>query len=177
MFKTLGCLVVSMTAAAWLLAWLDPNRNDPPTARWAVESVSTASRLVAQRSRLARADWRQVEVISEAGSGLLLSASLDRHDYHFLIDRNGGIHGTALWRKGDESDPLRIQVDRRRSTDPMSAAQWTALWSLLDTLQRDVLGGSHRPIRFGEELRSIYAIDEGARFTLGDRPTLKLVDS
>ena len=117
-FKTLILLVVSMTAGAFLLFWIDKHT---PTHRPRTLRGLTASK-----------PWTDVAIRSAAsaqGVGL----------FHFRIDADGNWYQSSAWKNGlrDPANEGTIHILLTRDGGGSPEAQQLALRRLVDQIQRE----------------------------------------
>jgi len=141
MFKTLGLLAIAMMGTTALLGWIDPS---PPIRARAVpdsQLLPLARSLVADDVSVQFARWRAVEILTNgrAVAPVLLTATFDEADYHFLVDVHGRPSRTDCWRyqrpTPHSPDAVRIQVATVEQSDGVSAAQAGSVRALVAALR------------------------------------------
>ena len=175
MFKALAGLVVSMTAAASLLAWLEPQKA-PTVLGLSVERISAFARsAVATADRLAPREWRGVEiVVSEASDdwrARTLTAVRPEGSYHFRVLAGGEVESSPAWR-AQHFDPtagaVRVLVDGKDHGEEIPAPQWLSLRALLLELHAQAEGAAGT----ASETWSIILKDHGRAAASGLRARL-----
>lgn len=179
MFKTLGCLVSAMSVTGVFLSWLAPSADLLPEREQIRRALDRARSAVA-RSGADRAGsphhsaWRGIEIVpgpSTAAATSLLAARSGQETCHFSVDDAGIADSLPPWqsaRSAAHRDGIvRIRVSQTDFDQPMSAAQWLAVRSLIAALSgtTDHLGPS-LPIRLHAEWARVYGVSESAVFEL-----------
>lgn len=169
MFKTLGFLVVAMTAASALLGWADPSVDQSEPELTAQQVLSRATSLVNKNVDIRFGHWLDIDILSGPPvqhSGRLLTASADTDQAHFYVDEMGHLYRGVMWRyqeaSNEEPDSIRIRVSSPGEHQPMSAAQWTGLRALISSLNQSLSGSENSmPAYLEESWSNIYGLDAG----------------
>ncbi|GEM_PF-3507243 len=172
MFGTLICLAVSMTGAAWLLAWIDPM---PPVADASVaaqEAVAQARALVEEGWPSKSTTWAEIEIVAAAplaGTGALLRATGTADEAEFIVDVSGHLVPGSRWARERDSAVIRIAVAKRGANEPMTTAQWLTTRALVTAVnERTCPSGKSLPIRLAPTWREAYGLPEGTVFQLAE---------
>ncbi|UCF32624.1 MAG: hypothetical protein JSV78_09855 [Phycisphaerales bacterium] len=174
MFKALGCLVLAMTGASLLLAWMDPSPPiiSPPTIS-GDERLAGMRGVVVERVDVRDGRWNSIEIVAgaSAASGRLLRASSQQREVHFVVDDLGKPHRIGLWddQRGaaGKVGTVRIEVVQPRSGEPMTAAQLATLQALILAINEEIMpGDSSLPIRLDGAWSRVYGLQEGDVFDL-----------
>ena len=176
MFSTLGCLAVSMTGVAWLLAWIDPA---PPTAEGGVPVELVAARaqsVVETPTRIDSSRWLRVEIVAGdrlTGDVARLTASATVPDAHFVVDAQGEPAPAPLWLEQQGAaqvpDAVRIEVACRAANEPMTRTQWATVRGLVRALNARLCPeGKSLPIEVDPTWQQVYGLRPGAVFELSE---------
>jgi hypothetical protein len=174
MFKALGCLVLAMTGASLLLAWLDPSPPivTPPTVS-SGERLAGMRRVVMERVDVQDGCWNSIEIVAgtAAASGRLLRASSHQREVHFVVDDLGRAHRIGLWNDqrgaAGKAGMVRIEVVQPRSGEPMTAAQLATLQALILAIDEEIMPGSFSlPIRLDGAWSRVYGLQESDVFDI-----------
>jgi hypothetical protein len=156
MLKTLLALILAMGIAASFLRWIDPTRRGraaiPPSSgvlQWVSHAIRARSAGDVER-------WQSVTIVTQTEFGgplgLLTASEGTAGECHFVVDETGQVHTLPLWLQQrpveDFPDTIKIGLYRPDEHAPISSAQWSALRTLLETLERTVSAPSpSRPLR------------------------------
>jgi len=185
MFKTLACLVVSMTGGAVLLGWLEPQVDDYASGRVPspdLQTVQVMARRAVRSAELPRADWNSIEVLALAGPspGLrgALAATPPPPNLQFMVAPSGRVQTLPGWQPGGEiaatRHTIRVAVMTAAANEGMSIGQRLALRALLAELREHTRSKAGLlPIRLAEETHlETGALREDLRVLLADPTAL-----
>lgn len=149
MFKALAALVVSMTAAASLLAWLEPRRDSAFFSRSPERIEAFVRSAVATAAPLAPGEWRGVEIIVSGSSDdwrrHALTALRPDEKYHFRVLAGGEVEPSADWRAqrfSPTAGAVRVVVDGCDEGGEIPAPQWLSLRTLIRELHSQAGGAA-----------------------------------
>lgn len=149
MFKTLVCLVGSMTGTAALLAWMDPSAPLTAEAPPFEVLLGEARSLVTDDVVVLEDRWDDVEILAGPGrtaSASFLTARADiggaprNSEHHFHVDLKGRASRTPRWSRQEGSTDgkrtVSIRVMPADPDQPMSRVQWNSVRALITALSK-----------------------------------------
>lgn len=155
MARTLGCLMLAMSATAVLLGYMNPQRNAASPEQMEL-ILQAAVDVVTEDAALATRQWQSIEVqaVAETRSGgAMLAATRNDGGWHFHVGADGiPVRGQSWWRQDASSSGPRtitIHLTKPYASDGFLPLQVIGVRALVSSIHHSLRQTAETlPVRF-----------------------------